>query len=433
MLKPQVLRFGIQSFDRLIGKVKPESDEEPVYGIDISDPDDSDQAQQNGQPKGLPITSSICLAGPDGTGKSILSLHLASRYLTDCLLDCIKRTQPARCPNPRVLYISTDLTYKMALKGWRDFGLDKQLVRRDPLLELKKGRKAPPEKQLVINLEPYTPSAPGRSTKSIVDYLENYAPASGANLKAEVCFVDLASSTAGDDWGFVHRLLSALDEPDQMDPRHLVILDAVEGFETLVGDLNAFGEKSSRRSRIAQVMRLAAAKCHLLLVVEEGHQQRFPEEFVTDVVIRLRNVNTGRYVRRTIEVEKARGQSHRRGQHPYIIRHGEGSTTGSQTNADDPNVFLYGSNEQKHQGYVHVFPSLDFNSREIMIDRYNPPPISYKNRYAAFGLPYLDNMLDGKGDKAERSSDRESDTRGLNCGSATALIGDSLTQKSQLG
>lgn len=455
MAKPQVLRFGIQSLDRLIGTLRPNpddednygkalgerkkfgngqgtstSDDEDIYGIDLTErkgSNDTGDTEQNS----LPVTSSICLAGPDGTGKSVLSLHLASRYLADCLRDCLE-TQTPTCPNLKVLYISTDLNYKMALKGWTDFLLDRPLERREPLVELRDGRKKPPEKQIEISLQPYSPSATGKGTNSIVGYLENkYAPAFASNLKAQVCFVDLAASTAGDDWGFVHRLLSTLDEPDAKEPRHLVILDAVEGFETLVGDLNAFGEKSTRRSRIAQVMRLAAAKCHLLLVVEEGHQQRFPEEFVTDVVIRLRNVNTGRYLRRTVEIEKARGQWHRRGQHPYVIRNGAGSTTGNQPNADDPEVFIGDPLEKKHQSYIHVYPSLDDSSREIMLDRPGSPPRFDEPKFAAFGLPYLDNMLGGEGDRAERDGD--ADSRGLDCGSATALIGDSLTQKSQLG
>lgn len=437
MTRVRFLRFGIQSLDRLIGTVKLKTGDEVTYGIDVSEPEDSDRdPSTNGAGRlVLPITSSICLAGPDGTGKSVLSLHLASRYLTDCLLECVETGRTDDCPNLKVLYISTDLTYKMALKGWKDFALDRPMERKEPLVDLKEGRKQRSDPQIEIALKQYSPSA-GKASDSVVKYLENYAPKFRSKLRAEVCFVDLASSTAGDDWGFVHRLLSGLDEPDPLDPRHLVLLDAVEGFETLVGDLNAFGEKSSRRSRIAQVMRLAAAKCHLLLVVEEGHQQRFPEEFVTDVVIRLRNVHTGRYVRRTVEIEKARGQSHRRGQHPYVIRDGVGSTTGSQLNADDPEVFLGNPHQKKLQSYVHIFPSLDYLSREIMIDKYAPPiEVSTKNktRFAAFGLPYLDNMLGGKGDKAERASDGESDTRGLDCGSSTALIGDSLTQKSRLG
>jgi hypothetical protein len=151
------------------------------------------------------------------------------------------------------------------------------------------------------------------------------------------------------------------------------------------------------------------------------------------VVIRLRNVDTGRYVRRTVEIEKARGQSHRRGQHPYVIRDGGGSKTGEQINADDPEVFLGNPHALQQQSYVHIFPSLDFNSREIMRDPYSPPHSAQTNRFAAFGLPYLDNMLGGEGDKAERVRDGESDTRGLDCGKATALLGDSLTQKSRLG
>lgn len=428
MPKTRVLRFGIESLDRLIGTVTSNPNADDLYGIDVTEPEERKYCQKSGGE--LSITSSICLAGPDGTGKSILSLHLASRYLADSLVECLQ-TSTSYCPIIKVFYISTDLTYKMALKGWNHFALDHPFKRKEPLIELREGRKHQQIPELTISLEQYFPAGGGSAANSIVKYLEEYSPINGSQLKPEICFVDLASSTAGDDWGFVHRLLSTLDELGPGDPRHLVILDAVEGFETLVGDLNAFGEKSSRRSRIAQVMRLASAKCHLLLVVEEGRQQRFPEEFVTDVVIRLRNVNTGRYVRRTVEIEKARGQAHKRGQHPYVLRDGRGSTTGVQRNADDPVVLFDG--HQAHQSYVHVFPSLDYNSREIMIDRNVPALIANKLRFAAFGLPYLDNMLGGKGEKAERDADGESDTRGLPCGSATALIGDPLTQKSQLG
>jgi KaiC/GvpD/RAD55 family RecA-like ATPase len=420
MTKSGALRFGIQSFDRLIGTINKEAG---IFGIDVSEPEKSEEAESQ-----LPITSSICLAGPDGTGKSVISLHLASQYLADCLDDGI---EGSTCPNLKILYISTDLTYNMALKGWHHFSLNQPFKRREPLVELREGRIPRNGPQFEIGLKQYYPSGGGSKGKSITNYLERYSYTGDACLNPQVCFVDLASRTAGDDWGFVHRLLSSLEVPEKEAPRHLVILDAVEGFETLVGDLNAFGEESSRRSRIAQVMRLAAGRCHLLLVVEESLQQRFPEEFVTDVVIRLRNVNTGRYVRRTVEIEKARSQWHRRGQHPYVIRNGVGSTTGEQQNPDDPEL-LRQPDPKKHQGYVHVFPSLDYLSREVMIDR-DPVRIPDKTRFAAFGLPYLDNMLGGKGERAERDPNDHCDTRGLTCSSATALIGDSLTQKSQLG
>lgn len=530
------------------------------YGIQLSEPDDGSND--------LPLTSSVCLTGPDGTGKSVFALHMTSHYLADCLQLPVSGKD---CPgSPRVLYISTDLTYKMALKAWNNFALDRPFERREPLIELKEGRKRIESPGRRIELKQYFPSA-DTSTKSVVNYLEGRAYKNSTDLpdSAEVCFVDLASRTAGDDWGFVHRLLSNLQEFGGGEPRHLVVLDAVEGFETLVGDVNAFGEKSTRRSRIAQVMRLSTGKCHVVFVVEEGRDERLPEEFVTDVVIRLRNVGTPRYLRRTVEVEKARGQWHIRGQHPFAIRDGRGSTTGTQDNADEPEVkpsclfdardFIdardlvcelnqrktllagyllnrfapdtrqllkkYKANKsaqrpsdelilklveelnklltdpslyekgrledvsisgetkelskhstqeagdlirlnrtllekaypkgiatsQEHQSYVHVFPSLNYISREIMIDEYNPREKPPEGKFAAFGIQYLDNMLDGRGEKAERAGQpatalqeghqqngkaprwNDYDTRGLPCGTTTALIGDSLTQKSQLG
>jgi KaiC/GvpD/RAD55 family RecA-like ATPase len=439
MTLPKTLRFGIQSLDKLIGTTK--DGNEAIYGIDLTRLRNPNGGKANAL-KRHSMTSSICLTGPDGTGKSVFSLHLASHYLADC--NSKKETgknNNGSCP--RVLYISTDLNYNIALKGWSDFALDTPFERREPLVEVKEGIKQWKRKSIKVELKQYFPTEDRRSEKSVVKYLESPNGASSSPGSQEVCFVDLASRTAGDDWGFVHRLLSILKKPRPDDPRHLVVLDAIEGFETLVGDLNAFGEKSSRRSRIAQVMRLAAEKCHLLLVVEEARDQRFPEEFVTDVVIRLRNVETGKYLRRTVEIEKARGQWHRRGQHPYVIRDGLGSTTGTQRNADDPLVQRNNSQEkhppvkgknskEQHQSYVHVFPSLDYTSREIMIDRGNPRKVHNKSRHAAFGIPFLDNMLGGTGEKAKRSGEG-SDTRGLPCGEATALLGDSLTQKSQLG
>lgn len=432
MAKPTTLRFGIQSLDRLIGYV--EEGQYRKYGIDLSLPVQHSNVTSPAKPR-EEIASSICLAGPDGTGKSVFSLHLASHYLADCLGD---GSEESKRDCPKVLYISTDLAHNIALRGWNSFELNHPLARSEPLLELKDGWKDPLEKEVRINLEQYFPAEDADSA-SIVDYLENpkreranEATLSSGIVTGEVCFVDLATRTAGDDWGFAHRLISMLDKPKGNKPRHLVVLDAVEGFETLMGDLNAFGEQSSRRSRIAQVMRLVAGKAHLLLVVEENRAERFPEEFVTDVVIRLRNVETGRYLRRTVEIEKARGQKNVRGQHPFVIRDGKGSRTGNQDNADDPDVR---NAKGEHQAYVHVFLSPNYSSREIMVDKYNPRQPVSGDRFAAFGVPYLDNMLGGSGERAKRQKDSEGDydTRGLACGSATALLGDSLTQKSQLG
>jgi KaiC/GvpD/RAD55 family RecA-like ATPase len=458
MSKPKTLRFGIQSLDRLIGSTR--DGERIKYGIDLSPPELADRKSSDQRVE--QISSSICLAGPDGTGKSVFSLHLASQYLADCLELSVDSADAS--PRPQVIYISTDLTYSIALRIWNRFDLRRPFARREPIFEAKADRQDRLENLVRIDLEKYFPSeTPDENRESpnensLIDYLQGTKKKSSKkpevpdSIGAEVCYVDLATRTAGDDWGFVHRLLSMLEEPKGDSPRHLVVLDAVEGFETLVGDLNAFGERSSRRSRIAQVMRLAAGKAHLLLVVEEKREERFPEEFVTDVVMRLRNVETGRYLRRTVEIEKARGQLHVRGQHPYVIRDGGGSTTGHQVNADDPKVprrdgpedsgneghrtaeqAAEENDREKQQAYVHVFLSPDNTSREIMALQYKQREATADDRYAAFGVPYLDNMLGGSGQRARRCKDDGSDTRGLICGTATALLGDSLTQKSQLG
>src|SRR5688572_4224896 len=76
---------------------------------------------------------------------------------------------------------------------------------------------------------------------------------------ARVGFIDLGAASAGDDWLFVTRLLSTLPKESPDAPPNLLVLDSVAGFETLVGEHDGFGQMSSRRSRIAQILRAAGA------------------------------------------------------------------------------------------------------------------------------------------------------------------------------
>ena len=64
---PKVLRFGIESLDKLIGGSK-----ETGFGINLA------------RHKAPGLATSLCLIGPDGAGKSVLALHLAAQYLADC-------------------------------------------------------------------------------------------------------------------------------------------------------------------------------------------------------------------------------------------------------------------------------------------------------------------------------------------------------------
>src|SRR5258708_19135974 len=95
------LRFGIPTLDELIGqfKVKSEDKDHIFFGIDFSPDDalDSNPAATGVKLDGArrPDSTSICVIGPDGTGKSVFGMHLASRYLADCISDCRKEKLPA--------------------------------------------------------------------------------------------------------------------------------------------------------------------------------------------------------------------------------------------------------------------------------------------------------------------------------------------------
>jgi KaiC/GvpD/RAD55 family RecA-like ATPase len=449
---PTHLRFGIPSLDLLFGAhreaVAEDSTRQTVRaerGQGILVPGGKDQDSRRG-------SVSICISGPDGTGKSILGLHLASRYLADCYarerwVAVRKFPRDKQIVLPRILYVSTDLKFKMAEKMWLNFGLDVPNQRSQPFVE----SQTPSGLPLYLNLRACAPfGGQGDVSEPLADCLIAQPQPASPRLslpanwaQADVLFIDLAAQTAGDDWGFVNRMLALLEPLESHQPRHLLVLDSVEGFETMVGERDAFGEVQPRRSRIAQIMRSAADKCHTLFVVEEPEEgKRLPEEFVTDVVIRLRSVLVKDYARRTLEIEKARGHSHVRGQHAYLIRSGVGSTTGRQRNPDEPRLPAFteldsarlakgGQARAPHQSYLHVCHSLHHLNREIMSAEGGGRPALLPARYAAFGIRHLDEMLGGQRYGFTRT--QGDDQRGLQCSTTTALIGNSETQKSPLG
>src|SRR5882724_2187077 len=89
-----VLSFGIPELDRMLDLRR------PFY-----------VRRQDGERE----PSSLALIGSDGTGKSVLALHLASRYFADNYSDARR---------PKVLYLSTDLKFDKANGIWTNFALD---------------------------------------------------------------------------------------------------------------------------------------------------------------------------------------------------------------------------------------------------------------------------------------------------------------------
>jgi KaiC/GvpD/RAD55 family RecA-like ATPase len=418
--RPCLLRFGIPSLDRLV------TGESAVVET------------KSDLPSGIVLDEvgsvSLSIVGPDGTGKSVLGLHLASRYITDCF----ERRNEHKLPV--VFYVSTDLNYEIAENRlWKAFHLEKPNQRMTPFARFKcygstRSENSAPNVEL-RPLKPLRASSEDldRAREDAAQFL--FSQTSRQDSQAEtlkIGFIDLARNTAGDDWSYLTHLLALLPTPEDGAPRHLVVIDAVEGFETLVGEKDKFGELASRRARIAQLMRLATlgnGKSHTAFIVgSHTPDEKLPEVFITDFVIRLREVESNGYIRRTVQVEKARGYSHARGQHPYVIRSGNGSSTGAQENFDDPAL---GEGERR-QAYFHVFRSLHYLSRTTMQHKGSERP-QLEPTYAGFGIHYLDEMLAGTPAPAKRIPRTRTDSSGLPSGSVTGLIGDSETRKSALG
>lgn len=435
------LQFGIPSLDALFGSGKRpaviasssgDSRNYSAFGIWTSDekpglepvgnPASERKVESASEPgtgskvdSDAKLTTSLCLIGPDGTGKSAFGLHLAAQYMADISIIERKIEAGENAPDkntaewiPRVFYVSTDLKHHVAKRMWGNFGLLKPNQRVFPFNWGYRHEQRKVEREVALTA--FDP-------ESVEDAGLDLRP---DPLKTSVHFVDLVTKTMGDDWSFVSRLLALLRTPPTGCAPHLMVVDAVEGFETLVGDKDAFGEVTSRRARIAQIMRTAANKCHVCFIVEEPRAEaRFPEEFVTDVVIRLRAVNVRDYVRRTVEILKVRGQSHVRGQHPFVIRGGAGSTTGTQENADDPKA---------PNSYINVYPSLHLLSRAEMETIRPSTPEQDSENVAAFGIKYLDDML-ARLEGLEREG---FDQYGLRTQTTTALIGEASTRTSSL-
>ncbi len=450
------IRFGIPQLDELF-HVDPEREQR-----------DSENT--------LSTATSLTILGQDGTGKSVFALHAAAQYVLTALT-----TRPDE-RTPLVLYLSTDLRFEAASGIWNSFKLGFPYQRYVPFigeydLQVRMRRKRDNEPLLLVNLRHYAPLARGGASGSILaDYVVGGRSPSEARdgvLEADVAFVDLARDTTGDDWLFAARLLASLPARPKGRPNFLV-LDSVAGFETLVGVRNSFGEEMSRRSRIAQLVRAAGSNWHTLFVVEEselanGHQ---PEEYVSDTVIHLRRSLDGKTERRTIEIEKSRGGAFGAGRHPFELRDGAGSSTGSWENADDPRTLIHSTDAEqiarieawkssrsasaapatdpavlpsdertqsalteRCNSYVQVFHSLDhlnrlFSAQSTEAGHHDAEGGQVdgeelaRGPYEPVGIPYLDEMLG--------ASVKEPRVFGLPPGSVSALIGEGGTKKEAL-
>jgi KaiC/GvpD/RAD55 family RecA-like ATPase len=417
------LTFGIPTLDELLEI--PASRERPANrGARTSE--DAKNKEEGRKKTAQVDTTSMALLGPDGSGKTVLALHVASQYRAFCASKL-----PEGTALPIIVYVSSDLQFESARTVWDNFELDEPNGRQIPFQRMPEEIRRREQNTLRIALLQLVPGAEG--DKSEVAFLLNRRSA-GSRGDTTVGFLDLARFTAGDDWNFVNSLivnLEAIELPTYKDDRrqkrqlsHLVIIDSVAGFETFMGKLDAYGMEQTRRARIAQCMRNADTHVHLVFCVEEPDEgKRLPEEYVTDVVVRLRSRREGGRSLRTVEVEKARARNHAVGEHVFEIRSHRGSSTGAWENPDTPAV---------RNAYVHVFHSLSHRNLLVAADR-GPgrPEVPAKEKAAApFGLHYLDRLLESGHPVGDPVNNQP--VWGLRAGSTAAIIGDTGTGKSSL-
>jgi KaiC/GvpD/RAD55 family RecA-like ATPase len=318
-----------------------------------------------------------CVVGPDGVGKSILGLTAASMYsAANHDNDCV-----------RVVYASTDLNIVQADRTFDHFGLDKPRSRREilreniedlcfevsdlDLLRVRDNALATDCSLRWLSPFPYQiDSAGSRKRRRAPEPFKSIFLAPKVPSNAVVDFLDLAEFSAGDDWGLLNRILGLLQSNfDNRTVPHLLVIDAVEGLETMAGNVDAFGLRRSRRSRLAQLVRIARkAHCNLLFVIEQKSPDiKLDEVFISDLVLRLNVSERDGYLQKSIEIEKARSVSHVRGIHELQIRDGRGGH-GDGATPDDPLLQLAVSDHGRkanvrHLGYLHVWPSLHQKSK----------------------------------------------------------------------
>lgn len=350
-----------------------------------------------------PITTSLCISGPTGTGKSILGLHLASAYLHDF--------QFAPKP-PVVIYFSTDLTYDVARFQFNAFFLHNLVKREIPFFG---GFRYQPQvrkngmEARDISLNRILPEMLHEDKGALGTHLRRGIKERDATDDLTIAFVDLASRTSGDDWSFIDSVISLL-QTHPGDTPHLVVVDSTSGLHQFGGTTDRFGAHQEKENRLDQLLRVCKDRCHLVLIAQDSLPEAEPVEVgMVDHAIRLRSREDGATKFRSIEVIKTRTGAHVRGEHQFVSRNGSPGNTGSYEWPDMPAC--------KHS-YLLVLHSLDYLGSQLAEPKYYP---LVGNGTAQFRSELLDTVV-GRGERL-----------GIRRGLMSALIGDENSHKARIG
>lgn len=112
-------------------------------------------------------STSFAILGPDGSGKSVLALHLAAQYMADCG-EMLTGNDDGR---PLVIYVSSDFKHESAERVWVNFGLDRPNRRRIPSEGISAAARRLKRSSKPLKLQPLSPGASRHAHKAIHEFL----------------------------------------------------------------------------------------------------------------------------------------------------------------------------------------------------------------------------------------------------------------------
>lgn len=367
-------------------------------------------------------TIQMALAGPAGTGKSVLALHYAAgfKYFN---------------PDSIVIYISTDLSQQIADKQFQEFGLHSpESLIQFPLANLLAGTTSKYPSIYTDGIEAKGGINPAEDPVHLVPVQWGQAEKEWLKIiksrtneaKPGIHFLDLQSGATGDDWAYLERFFtSTLPLLAHARDKILIVVDAVEGLDATPGEFDGADVRHKRRQRLAKLLESTSGLAHVIYTLESGDEsdESADEEFVADIVMRLRRQERGDTRRHTLEITKARGMVTEPGIHHLVVRDGTGTFSFEQVNIDDQartvvEVDNQGNKKTRHRSYVQIYPSLSWVEEGIERSK-TAVQSAAQGRIHKFCIDGLDNML-------------ARDTGGLPAGRVYALVGEVDTFKSRL-
>ena len=373
------MRFSIDGLDRLF-----DADRKKEWGYGSSN-----------DPTVINIT------GPEGSGRSLLALHLISSYVFDLTQARLKTATKF----PTVTYLSRDLRAARASTALEQFGLLKR-----PLQHPFNDRD---EAECVreIGFSDYTLESENLLTVH----------------KRKFSFIDFLTKPGGDDWAWIQRFVAMLPDRQGMQPKHLLVIDSVDSFMSVHPAMDTYGRPVRHESVIMELIRTAAKQSHLVFVSRDESISKSVLAEASHCIVGLTR-DSRPPGNRQIEILKASGQSPVEGRHDYFIRSGQGSYTSDQPNPDDPPNNNDGQGTPK--SYINICHSPSWRQKERENQRLETTQETSpeSKRVFAFGLPYLDDLFPS----ANKGAAQDSSARGIREGRIAAVLGEPATYKSRL-